>query len=397
MEMDVNSLPCLLFSYSDSGIILDVNHQLCERLGYSEEELIGNKVETIFTVATKIFQQTHLFPLLKMQGFAEEVFVDLKTRTGNELPVLINAKRVENGEGIQNIHLGILVPNRQKFEQELINARKTAEAALLEKRDLVKVRSELQHHIERLEASIHIVNKQNEELRQFNKVVTHDIQEPLRKLFLFTNMLDKDHDQIVQLKLSKRIQSVAWEMQLIISGLQQYIWLTEASVQLEKIDLNEIIAKVEQQLRLEYPGVNFKLLSSALPVISADRKQIEMLFYNIIENALVFKKPDVDPVIEVSAVSLSQNIFKNIKDKYKYEEMMRIEVSDNGRGFDDRFKQQVFELFKGLHPDSKKGIGLSLAKKIVENHNGSINIRSQVNVGTTLSILLPYKQITNES
>lgn len=396
MKMDIHSLPCIFFSHDDNGIIVQVNAMLCDKLGYAPEELVGAKVETIFTVATKIFQQTHFFPLLRMHGFAEEIYITLQTKTGHELPVLINAKRITEGKEVLNVHTGIIVLNRNKFEEELIAARKTAEKALLEKSELVRIRSELQQHIEDLERYIHIINKKNEELTQFNKVVTHDIQEPIRKLFLFSNMLYNEEDRNEQLELHERLKNAAGKMQDIISGLQQYIWLTDTSLKTEMLDLKVLLSRIDVQLKLEHPGVNFQLKYSDIPLFEGDRNQIELLFYKLIENSMNYRQEGVEPVIEVSAVILSQNIFRNIKDKYRYEEMVRIEVADNGRGFDERFKHQAFELFKGLHADSKKGIGLSLSKKIVENHNGSINIRSQVNKGTIVSVLLPIQIKPNE-
>src|SRR5579875_1325835 len=184
MQNYLDQAPCLYYASTDDGILLEVNEHLCTMLGYQKDELIGKKAETLFTVATKIFNQTHFYPLLRMQGFAEEIFITLQQSNGEALPVLMNAVRKNIDSKEVNLHIGIIVHHRKRFEEELIAAKKTAEAALNENTELTKAKLALQEHSEELDRQISIANKQNEELRQFNRVVTHDMQEPLRKLSL---------------------------------------------------------------------------------------------------------------------------------------------------------------------------------------------------------------------
>ena len=112
--------------------LVEINETLCIALGYTKQELTGKKLDIIFTIATRIFYQTHFFPLLKMQEHAEEIFISLQTKDKEEIPVLLNAERIIiNGE-TRLVHAGIVVRNRKKFEDELIAAKKSAEAALKE-------------------------------------------------------------------------------------------------------------------------------------------------------------------------------------------------------------------------------------------------------------------------
>ena len=124
MEQNLDKAPCLYFASGDDGTILEANEKLCAVLGYAKEELLGKKTELFFTLATRIFYQTHFFPLLKMQQSASEIFISLKAKNGTEQPLLLNAESTtENGSVIIRF-AGIVVHNRKKFEDELVAARK---------------------------------------------------------------------------------------------------------------------------------------------------------------------------------------------------------------------------------------------------------------------------------
>ena len=150
MEDLLDTAPCGYFSFFDDGSVNVVNNTVCRLLGYEKNELEGKNVETIFTIPTRIFCQTHFFPLVKMQGHAEEIFLSLLTRTREYLPILLNAKRVANDIPYTACAF-IVVPNRKKFEDELVAARNTAEKALAENSELITARAELQQHMEKLD------------------------------------------------------------------------------------------------------------------------------------------------------------------------------------------------------------------------------------------------------
>ena len=184
-----NVAPCCFFVFDDNGIIKEANETLCTLTGYSRESLLNFSVEKIFTIPTRIFYQTHLFPLLKLQSYAEEIYLTLCTHKGDQLPILCHTTKMMNEQGSRYLCVGIIVRNRKKYEDELISAKKMAEKALNENTELNKVKEELIHHTETLDRSLTMVNRQNQELMQFNRAVTHDLQEPLRKISLFLNMM----------------------------------------------------------------------------------------------------------------------------------------------------------------------------------------------------------------
>jgi len=390
----ISSAPCLFFSSKDDGTLVEVNETLCQRLGYTKEELAGRKIEDIFTIATRIFQQTHFFPMLKMHGVAEEIFITLLAKNKDHIPVLISAERiVVDGETI-TMHAGIVVHNRKKFEDELIAAKKSAEAALNENTALIRAKEELHKHLEELDRQINLVNKQNEELKQFNRVVTHDLQEPLRKVFVFSNLLLNEEMENQETIIERLIRSIE-QMRSIISGLQQYVWLTDTDIKGGEIHLDKLFLVVKQQLEKEYPDINLIIDTAELLPVTADWEQMQLLFYQLLDNVIRFRKPGQDAYVKVSVQDLMLNQFRSIKNKYKYTRFFRIQLEDRGIGFDPAYKEQAFGLFKRLHSTSGRGVGLALCKKIIENHHGEIFIDSIKDEGTRVTIHIPEVESAN--
>lgn len=394
MDTFLTNAPCLYFSSTDDGMLTAVNESLCFHLGYRREELIGQKQDLFFTLATRIFQQTHLFPLLQIQGHANEIYISLKTKDKEELPVLINAERKTVDGRAETGYVGILVLNRKKFEDELVAAKKAAEVALHENTALLQAKESLQQHAALLDQQMFLVSRQNAELMQFNHVVTHELQEPLRKLLVFTNMLLEDERIGPVEKQVKKIKSVSDQMREILSGLQQYVWLTETPPAYTPVDLKMEINTLVTELKLQNSSASINVFIEDDLLIEADRKQLHFLLQEMLANALRFQKENERLQLSIAATVLKQNQFKTIPERYRYTEFVKLQVSDNGIGFDATYKEQVFELYRRLHPVSGRGIGLPLCKKVVENHNGSITIESEKGKGTTVTIMLPLNAPT---
>lgn len=383
-----DQLPCFFIATLEDRTVLEVNQTLAQRLGYDKHELRGKKMDTLLTVATSIFQQTHLMPLLKMQGFAEEIFISLKTRSGDEVPVLINVKRVEQ-EGLANIaYVGIEVQNRKRFEEELIAARKAAEQALHDNSALSKAKKELEHNLEALDQHMSLVEKHNHELLQFNKVITHDLQEPLRKMMLFGNML-RQGTSIPVASVTERLLESLTRMSIITSGLQQYMWLNDTHPKLTMVDLRKVLATVLDRLREEFPAVVLQLDLGELRPIIADESQMHVLFYQLLSNVVRFRKPGAEAKAKLQMHTIELNKFRSLEGRYKYTEFIRIELCDSGIGLNHDNTEKAFDLFKRLHAESGTGLGLALCKKIVDMHHGEIQIDGEEGKGATVSILLP--------
>ena len=381
--------PCLYFSSSDDGTLLEINDRLCSVLQYQRDELIGKKYDILFTISTRIFQQTHFIPLLKLQGHADEIYISLQRKDGKQIPVLMNAERKIIDDKSVNLYVGIIVQNRKRFEEELIAAKKEAENALNENTALIIAKQELQKHAEELDHQIFVANKQNDELRQFNRVVTHDMQEPLRKLSLFSGMLKEDNGRHDMLKLVERISRVCDQMHSILKGLQQYVWLSDAPLKVESINLPDLLLHIQSILQTEFTEVDLNIETEGLESFYGDWEQTRLLFYQLLSNVIRFRKEDNKAYLSITIHKVQLNQFRNIEGRYKYVEYTRIQFVDKGIGFQPEYKSQVFELFRRLHNQSGRGVGLSICKKIIDNHHGMITIDSIMNEGTTVTVHLP--------
>ncbi len=389
MESYVESAPCLIFSTSDEGIILEVNEFMCNELMYDKSQLVGNKVEKVLTVASQIFQQTHFFPLLKLHGFANEIYITFRKSDGEHLPVLLNARRKLVSDKAVSTYVGITVHNRKKFEDELIAARKKAENASSENQELQAAKADLQHHAEELDKQIYLVKKQNAELKQFSKLVSHDLQEPLRKISIYSGLLlERTGDSYQQATIDK-IRKVSRRMRDILLGLQQYVWLNEAPLIINTHELQELVDHGKTLLKKSFPGIAFELQLKNNESISGSREQLQLLIFHLLSNAVRFRHNERIAQITMEAHRLQRNQFTSIAGRYKYVDFVRIAICDNGLGFDAEFTPQLFDLFRTLHPQSGSGVGLSICKKIVENHRGTISIDSHINKGTKVTVELP--------
>src|SRR4029079_16223568 len=146
------------------------------------------------------------------------------------------------------------------------------------------------------------------------------------------------------------------------------------------IDLAKLVEKVQQELEKEFPNVDLAIAVEAQGGFNGDPQQMYLLFRELFCNAIRFRKDSGQTCITVSLHGSQLNQFRNSEGRYKYTDHARLQISDNGVGFDAKYKTEVFELFKKLHAHSGRGVGLSLCKKIVENHNGIISIDSRINV-----------------
>lgn len=359
-------------------------------LGYSGDELLHKKLEDLFTIATRIFHQTHFFPLLKMQGRADEIFLTLKAKDGKALPVLVNATRLEGAEP-ENVCSCMLLHNRQKYEDEILEAKRLAEKALQENTELVQAKKQLQENVEQLDKRLTRLKHRNEQLQEFSHIISHDLQEPLRKLSVFTDIMRMEAAEGTKtFEITGKIDALYTRMRGMVLGLQQFVWLDQEDQHTEQVDLNETIAEAAGKIKAEYE--EFEVAFETLPVIEGYRNQLSLLFYHLFQNACKFKKPGTKALVRIRAGLIQHNSFSTLADKYKYVDFVKIECMDFGIGIPEQHKDYVFRLFKKIHPGSDGlGLGLAFCKKIAENHYGTIKVLS-MNESTVFTLLLPLRQ-----
>jgi PAS domain S-box-containing protein len=227
------------------------------------------------------------------------------------------------------------------------------------------------------------LEQSNTELEQFAFIASHDLQEPLRKIQAFGNMLGNKWSD----KLDKqgkdyltRMQNAAKRMQGLIADLLKYSRVATRSEPLGDVDLREAVIEVVSDLEIKIQRLGADVEVLELPVIKAAKSQIYQLFQNLIANSLKFHRDDL-PHIKIYS--------RRTDNDY------RIFVEDNGIGFDEAYLDRIFAPFQRLHGRSAyegTGMGLAICRKIVEQHGGSITAKSKPGEGSTFIITLPVKQ-----
>lgn len=233
----------------------------------------------------------------------------------------------------------------------------------------------------------------NANLEQFVYVASHDLQEPLRKINIFSDMLLKSSAALNEddkMYISK-IEKAAKRMSMLINDLLDFSRIRSNETMFKPTDLNKIIADIQIDYELLINQKNANIILCSLPVIEAIPLQMNQLFYNLIGNALKFSKEDISVEIKINCEMVDENEkeFLKLNKNYSY---CKISVADNGIGFDQKYASNIFEIFKRLHGKQEyagTGIGLSLAKKIVDNHGGNISAVSLENEGSIFYVILP--------
>lgn len=235
----------------------------------------------------------------------------------------------------------------------------------------------------------------NEELEQYAYVASHDLQEPLRKISMFSNLLkDRDTEGKYKGTIEKIVRS-SDRMSLLIKDLLEFSRLLNPDTRFVKTNINTIIRAVRSDLELLIEEKNAEIEIGSLPVIDAVSLQMNQLFYNLVGNALKFVATGVKPKITVKAEKLNDTEVRAYIQHTVNSVYYRFSVSDNGIGIDEQYQKQIFEVFKRLHSRTEysgSGIGLALCRRIALNHHGAIYVESAIGKGTTFQIILPEKQ-----
>lgn len=239
-------------------------------------------------------------------------------------------------------------------------------------------------NIDRLEAA-------NKELDRFAFMASHDLQEPLRKIRTFLSLLSNDPDNILDEKGKRyveRIQRASSHMQMLIKDIEAFSKISGQD-NLVRCDLNKIVDEVLTEMDETITRKRAHVSVEKLPSLMVSPRLLYLLFSNLIGNALKYSKKDIPPIIKIYS-----DVGRNMSQVHSPQELMqfsRIFIEDNGIGFEQKYAEQIFSMFKRLHGEEYDGtgVGLALCKKIVEEHKGFISARSQVNVGSTFIVSLP--------
>lgn len=290
---------------------------------------------------------------------------------------IVAVPKFENNEIVGFLGTGMNIEQQKSYEENLKN--------------------EVDHRTKELASSNLKLEKMNKELQSFAYISSHDLQEPLRKIQMFAEVLmDNEYDQLStsgKVKFEK-IQSAANRMQSLINDLLSYSRTDTEQRVFETIDLEDLVEDIKNDLGEELikKGGTITLKNSCqLEVVHF---QFRQLIYNLLSNSIKYSKVDVPPIVTIATevIKKAKAIDSSLSNTKEY---IQITITDNGIGFEDQFSEKIFEVFQRLHSKQEyvgTGIGLAIVKKIVQNHAGVISASGELNKGSVFKIVLPKKQ-----
>lgn len=280
--------------------------------------------------------------------------------------IKVNGKLINDQNGIPITIIGIVqdIDQQRQFEQELKK---------------------------QVDESTQELRRSNEDLMHFANIVSHDLKEPVRKIKTFISLLRNNSSAYfndISNKYLTKVDQSAQRMQTIIEGILAYSTLDKKTQPIENINLDEVIENIKVDLELIIKEKGAILIKSELPEIEGATILIQQLFYNLIHNALKFSKADQPPRVTISSLIINKD----------QREFIQINIKDNGIGLDSSHYERIFNAFERLHSKDEyegNGLGLSLCKKIVLRHGGTITATGEKDNGAEFIVTLPLKQTTN--
>ena len=349
----LNTMADALFVIDASGAIRVINHAVRELFGYRDSDLIGRAIDNLEETSGGETISRTLRDLARSVPIRDQERL-LRHADGHAISVSVSISPVTK-DGVQE---GAVVIARD------IRARKRAE-------------EELKSVLRRLEQS-------NRELEDFAYVASHDLQEPLRKIQAFGDLLRKKHAEALPDQARdyiERMQSAANRMQVLINDLLSFSRVTTKAQPFVHVDLRQTAAEIVHDLETRLHDTGGRVELGPLPVIEADPLQMRQLLQNLIANALKFHRPGVPPVVDVRGEVTGS--------------VCRLTIADNGIGFEEKYADRIFTLFERLHARTSyegTGIGLAICRKIAERHGGEIRAHGRLGEGATFIVTLSVTQ-----
>jgi signal transduction histidine kinase len=367
----LDGAPCGFVSFADDGTLRMVNRTLLGMLGRERPELVGRHVESILSVGSGIFYQTHFFPLVRLHGGAEEVFLLLRRKHGEDVAVLANAVRRERGgEWVTDCVL-VQVKERRKFEEALLRAKKAAEEAQAE-----------------LERQRSIAEEANRAKSGFLAMMSHELRTPLNAIGGYVQLLEMGiHGPVTEAQrdaLAKIARSQHHLLRLINEVLNlARIEAGRVEYDLEAVELREVVdavlPMVEPQLAAR--RVRYDVSVPRQVVAYADREKVQQILLNLLSNASKFTPPE-------GRVSVDAYPDPDRADR------VYVRVRDTGVGIPADRLEHVFEPFVQVDASQARraegtGLGLAISRDLARGMGGDLRARSEEGVGSSFTLSLP--------
>lgn len=349
LQQVVENIPNMVFvKDADDLSFVSINQAGEELLGYSREDLLGRSAYDFFPREQADFFTSKDREAITKRGLLDIPEQQIQTRLkGNRI---VHAKKIPilDSDGVPRYLLGISedITDRKRAEEELIRS--------------------------------------NQDLQQFAYVASHDLQEPLRNVVNCLEMLEKKHKSQLDVNAQEYISYAvegATRMKALIQDLLEYSRVGTRGRRLQTTDCEQILKRAVNNLQPAISEAGASVTHDRLPIVVADEAQLLQVFQNLIANAIKFRG-DKPPHVHVSAIKSNNEWIFSVK--------------DNGIGIESEYLERIFVIFQRLHKRARydgTGIGLAIAKKVVERHRGGMWVESEVGVGSTFHFTLPVSGV----
>jgi PAS domain S-box-containing protein len=354
MDELLDSVPCGYLSFNDEGKIIRANRTFETILGYEPASLAGLPIDKILPVASRIFYQTHLFPLLKLKEQADEVYLTVRSKSGESLPVLMNAVRRERDGAFVNDCIFVQMKQRSEYEDAILKAKKEAEAATRTK-------------------------------DEFLAMVSHELRTPLSSIIGWTRMLRSGQlDEVQVQKALNALERGTGSLERLIEDLLDFsrIIAGRMRISVDRVDVETVL---EAALEIVKPAADAKeirivtMLDADAGPVSGDPERLQQVLWNLFSNAVKFTPKGGRIQVRMTRANSS----------------VEITVSDTGKGIKPEFLPYVFDRFRqDDSPYTRRhgglGLGMAITKHLVELHGGTIKADSPgEGQGATFTVRLP--------
>lgn len=382
----VSSSDDAIISKTLDGIITSWNDAAERIFGYQAAEAIGKPITMLIPI-DRLEEEPAIVERLKHGERVDHFETKRITKDRKILDISLTISPVRGSDG--------RIIGASKIARD-ITAQKAAERNIAEAKDQFK--KQLQKTVEQRTGELLRMNEElersNHELEQYAYIASHDLQEPLRKIQTFAELLKTNiHDVEAVESYYNKISVSAKRMSSLIKDVLNYSRLSKIDNAFVQVDLNQVLQDVQNDFELLIEQKKAVIEVNALPVVKGDALQLRQLFANLVSNSLKFSEQEPRIQIRSTPINLPADVKGSEHAPGQYAEII---FNDNGIGFEQKYADQVFVVFKRLNNRqlySGTGIGLAICKRIVERHGGMISVSSEPEKGTTFTILLPVASV----
>ncbi|MHA7128721.1 sensor histidine kinase [Algoriphagus namhaensis] len=363
------------------------------------------ELEVIIDSRVEIFEKTKVYYQAtgSMEGFITEQRVENAVNKYQDIKAIIQKINDEESSNFQRNNASLLNNMRAlPFIVGLISFSSIAMGlitlfSVFHYNKAQKIASEkIRNYQVSLQNKISELNDSNEELEQFAYVASHDLQEPLRKISSFSDLLMNQYRDKLEgegILYLDRMTAAANRMRLLITDLLEYSRAGRLEMdQAEKVSLQEIVTEAMENLEVQIRESSAQIKLAELPEIKGRKPELVRVFQNLMSNSIKFSKKDEPSKIHITSSEAHLEVVQRFSWLDQGIEYVQISVEDNGIGFEPEYAERIFTIFQRLHGKSEyqgTGIGLSITRKIIEMHGGEIFAEGKPNRGALFTILLP--------